>query len=115
MKSYILTLIFLVTLSSSPGWAAGPTYDKLFEGKGAVLVEEQIEGFLKVVARGIYSAEDILLMLEIQKIRYYQLPRFTELDPSLRLPEQIQCFPEDRYENGVFIRETSCNNGYGTT
>jgi hypothetical protein len=115
MKSYILTLIFIVTLSSSPGWAAGPTYDRLFEGNGAVLVEEQIEGFMHVDGRGVYSSDNTLLMVEIENIRFYKLPKFADLDSSFWLPQPIQCFPEDRFERGVFIRETSCNNGYGTT
>ena len=65
--------------------------------------------------RGIFSSEDTLLMVEFQNIRFIELPGLAQLDSSLRLPEMIQCFPEDRFEGGVFIREISCNNGYGTT
>jgi len=115
MKSYILTLIFLVTLSSSSGWAAGPTYDRLFEGNGTVLVQKQIESFLEVDGRGVYSSDNTLLMVEIENIRFYKLPEYAELDSRFWLPRQIQCFPEDRFEGDLFIREIRCNNGYGTT
>ncbi|MGD8524347.1 MAG: hypothetical protein PVF56_24580 [Desulfobacterales bacterium] len=115
MKSYILTLIFLVTINSSFGWGAGLTHDRPFEGNGTVLVEKQIEGFLCVDGRGVYSSDNTLLMVEIEKIRFYELPEYAELDSSFWLPQQIQCFPEDRFEGDLFIRETSCNNGYGTT
>jgi len=115
VKSFILTLVFLVTLSSSLGWAAGPTYDRLYEGNGAVLVEKQIQAFLHVDARGVYSSDDTLLMVEILDFSFFKLPKSAQLDSDFWLPEQIQCFPEDRFKRGVFIREISCNNGYGTT
>ena len=115
MKSYILTLIILVSLSSSPGWAAGPTHDRLFEGNGTVLVEKQIEGFLQVDGRGVYGSDNNLLMVEIDNLRFYNPPEYAEFDSRFWLPRQIQCFPEDRFEGNLFIREISCNNGYGTT
>ena len=104
MKSFILTLVFLVTLSSSLGWAAGPTYDRLYEGNGAVLVEKQIQAFLHVDARGVYSSDDTLLMVEILDFSFFKLPKSAQLDSDFWLPEQIQCFPEDRFKRGVFIR-----------
>ena len=115
MKSFTLTVAFILTFVSSFCWAAGPTYDKFFEGNGAILVDKQIEGFLHVDGRGVYSSEDALLMVEIQGVRFYKLPESFELDSGFWIPEQFQCFPEDRFERGVFIRETSCNFGYGTT
>lgn len=115
MKSFILTFTFILTFISSLCWAAGPTYDKLFEGNGAILVDKQIEGFLHVDGRGVYSSEDTLLMVDIQDIRFYKLPESFQSDSGFWMPERFQCFPEDRFERGVFIRETSCNYGYGTT
>jgi hypothetical protein len=102
-------------LSFFPVWAGGPTYDRLFEGNAEILVEKQIEGFMHVDARGVYSSENALLMVEIENIRFYKLPEYAEMDSDFLSLEKIQCFPEDRFEKGVFIRETSCNNGYGTT
>ena len=46
MKLFILSLFFLIILSSSLGWAAGPTHEEQFEGNGVVLMQNQVEGFV---------------------------------------------------------------------
>jgi len=115
MKSFILSLLFLFILSSSLGWTAGPTYEKQYEGNGFALVEKQVGGFVQMNALGVFNDADELLMVEIHNVDFLLLPGFPSLDPSLEPLELLQCFPEDRVEEGIFIREASCNNGYGTT